>query len=157
MTQRGSRESSTAKALPIWLTFDVALRLRQLIYAILSSVAFKLAMVRQGKRLMFLTACLIMLVLSAVVSFRRSKFLSRNFQGRLAAVWPSLCAGIFALGLIGFDRIQDKQEFAPSATIHLMMLIGAFAFGWFAGVFVEHCVQEQASSRENSARIGGPD
>ena len=106
---------------------------------------------------MFLTACLIVLVLSAVVSFRRSRLLSRSFQGRLAAIWPSLCAGIFALALIGFDRIQDKQEFGPSATIHLMMLIGAFAFGWFAGVFAEHYVREHASPRGNSARLGGPD
>ncbi|WP_199805525.1 hypothetical protein [Bradyrhizobium lablabi] len=137
--------------------FAISLRLRQSIYAISSPVALKMAMVDQGKRLMFLTACLIMLVLSAVVSFRRSRLLSRNFQGRLAAVWPSLCAGICALGLIGFDRIQDKQEFAPSTTIHLMMLIGAFAVGWFAGVFAEQYVQEQASPRGNSARIVGPD
>jgi len=43
----------------------------------------------------FLTACLIVLVLSAVVSFRRSRLLSRNFQGRLAAIWPSLSAREF--------------------------------------------------------------
>ena len=105
----------------------------------------------------FLTACLIVLVLSAVASFRRSRFLSRNFQGRLAAIWPSLCAGICALGLIGFDHVQDKRDFAPSATIHLMMLIGAFAAGWFVGVFAEDYVQDQTSRHGKSARIGGMD
>jgi len=89
----------------------------------------------------FLAACLIVMVLSAVVSFRRSRLQSRNFQGRLAAIWPSLCAGISTLGLIGFDHIQDKQEFAPSATIYPMMLIGSFAVGWFAGVMAESYVQ----------------
>ncbi|MGY3496689.1 hypothetical protein [Bradyrhizobium sp. USDA 4502] len=96
----------------------------------------------------FLTACLIVLVLSAVVSFRRSKSLSRNFQGRLAAIWPSLCAGICALGLIGFDRVRDKQEFGPDATIYLFMLIGAFAAGWFVGAFAESYVQNE---RENAS------
>lgn len=91
----------------------------------------------------FLVACLIVLVLSAVVSFRRSRFLSRNFQGRLAAIWPSLCAGICAMGLIGFDQVQDKQELGPSATTYLIMLIGAFAAGWFVGVFAEGSVQDQ--------------
>jgi hypothetical protein len=105
----------------------------------------------------FLTACLIVLVLSAVVSFRRSRFLSRNFQGRLAAIWPSLCAGICALGLIGFDRVQGKPELGPSATTYLFMLIGAFAAGWLVGVFAENYVQEKTSQRGKSARIGGMD
>jgi Mg2+/citrate symporter len=105
----------------------------------------------------FLTACLIVLVLSAVVSFRRSRFLSRNFQGRLAAISPSLCAGICALGLIGFDQVQDKQEFGPSATTYLIMLIGAIAAGWFVGVFAESYVQDQTSRRGKSARVGGVD
>jgi hypothetical protein len=104
----------------------------------------------------FLTACLIVLVLSAVLSFRRSRFLSRTFQGRIAAIWPSLCAGICALGLIGFDRIQNKPELGPSATTHLMMLVGAFAAGWFFGVFIEAYVQE-TSRRGQSARIGEVD
>jgi hypothetical protein len=91
----------------------------------------------------FLTTCLIVLVLSALVSFRRSRFLSRNFQGRLAAIWPSPCAGICALGLIGFDKVKDKQELGPSATTYLIMLIGAFAAGWFVGVFAEAYVQGQ--------------
>ena len=88
-----------------------------------------------GREEYFLTACLIVLVLSAVVSFRRSRFLSRNFQGRLAAIWPSLCAGICALALIAFDHVQGKKELGPSATTYLIMIIGAFAAGWFAGVF----------------------
>ncbi|MBR0893479.1 hypothetical protein JQ616_00850 [Bradyrhizobium tropiciagri] len=91
----------------------------------------------------FLAACLIVMVLSAVVSFRRSRFLSRNFQGRLAAIWPSLCAGICALGLIGFDQVRDRQEYGPSATMYPFMLIGAFAAGWFVGVFAESYVQNE--------------
>ncbi|WP_176722065.1 hypothetical protein [Bradyrhizobium sp. LMTR 3] len=102
----------------------------------------------------FLAACLIVLVLSAVASFRRSKSLSRNFHGRLAAIWPSLCAGICALGLIGFDHVQAKQELGPSATTYLIMLIGAFAAGWFVGVFAENYVQEQTSRRGKSAHSG---
>jgi hypothetical protein len=105
----------------------------------------------------FLTACLIVLVLSAVLSFRRSRFLSRSLQGRFAAIWPSLCAGISALGLIGFDHIQNKQELGPSVTTYLMMLIGAFAVGWFVGVFAESYVQDQTSRRGKSARVGGVD
>jgi hypothetical protein len=31
------------------------------------------------------------------------------------------------LGLIGFDRVQDKQEFGPSTATYLIMLIGAFS------------------------------
>lgn len=106
---------------------------------------------------MLLTACSIVLILSAVVAFRRSKRLSRSRQGRLAAIWPSLCACICALGLIKFDQFQDKQEFAPSTMMDLMMLIGAFGVGWLVGVFAEQYVQEQASARENAARIGGTD
>jgi Mg2+/citrate symporter len=105
----------------------------------------------------FLTACLIVLCLSAVVSFRRSRFLSRNIQGRLAAIWPSLCAGICALGLIAFDHVRDKKELGPSATTYLIMLIGAFAAGWFVGVFAESYVKDQTSRRETSARIGRVD
>ena len=105
----------------------------------------------------FLTACLIVLVLSAVLSYRRSRFLSRSFQGRLAAIWPALCAAICALGLIGFDHIQNKQELGPSATTYLMMLIGAFAAGWFVGVFAENAVQDQTSRSGKSTRIGGLD
>src|SRR5262249_40925256 len=134
--------------------FAIALRLRQSVHAIGSPVAFEMATVGVKEYLMyFLTACLIVLVLSAVVSFRRSRSLARNFQGRLAAIWPSLCAGICALGLIGFDSVHDKQEFSPSATIYLIMLIGAFATGWFVGVFAEGSVQDQSSRRGKSARI----
>jgi len=38
-----------------------------------------------------------------------------------------------------------------------MMLIGAFAAGWFVGVFAENYVQDQTSRRGKSARIGGMD
>ena len=104
---------------------------------------------------MFLTACLIVLISSAVVSFRRSRVLSRNFQGRFAAIWPSLCAGICALVLIEFSRVHDKPELGPSAATYLFMFIGAFASGWFAGVFAESYVRGQTSRREQSERIGG--
>ena len=92
---------------------------------------------------MYLTAFLIVAVLSAVVSLRRSMNLSRNFKllgpaQRLAvrrrAAWPAICAAIFGLGLIAFDHVQDKQEFGPSVTIHLMAFTAAFFGGWFLGV-----------------------
>lgn len=83
----------------------------------------------------FLTACMIVVAMSAVVAFRRSRLLPRSPQGRLAAIWPSLCAGIGAMGMIGFN--EYRQELAAPATIHLMMLTGAFAGGWLVGVVAE--------------------
>lgn len=92
---------------------------------------------------MYFTAFLIVVVLSAVVSLRRSRNLSRNSQGaapaqRLAArrraLWPAICAAIFGLGLLAFYHIQDKQEFGPSVTLHLAALAAAFLGGWFLGV-----------------------
>ena len=92
---------------------------------------------------MYLTAFLIVVVLSAVVSLRRSMTLSRNARGaasaqrraaRWRALWPAICAAIFLLGLIAFDHVQDKQEFGPSVTIHLMAFTAAFFGGWFLGV-----------------------
>jgi hypothetical protein len=64
----------------------------------------------------------------------------------------NLCAG-----LIAFDHVEDKKEFGPPATTYLIMLIGAFAAGWFVGVFSESYVQDQTSRRETSARIGRVD
>ena len=81
---------------------------------------------------MYFTAFLIVVVLSAVVSLRRSMNISRNARGaapaqrraaRWRAAWPTICAAIFALGLIAFDHVQDKQEFGPSVTIDLMRLL----------------------------------
>jgi len=45
-----------------------------------------------------------------------------------------MCAAIFGLGLIAFDHVQDKQDFGPSVTIHLMAFTAAFFGGWFLGV-----------------------
>jgi hypothetical protein len=91
----------------------------------------------------YFTAFLIVVVLSAVVSLRRSMSLSRNARGaapaqRLAArwraLWPAICAAIFGLALVAFDHVQDKQELGPSVTIHLMAFTAAFFGGWFLGV-----------------------
>lgn len=83
-----------------------------------------------------LTASAVLLVLSAVVSFRRARSLPRDRQGRFARVWPFFVAALVTLGLIGFQRVQE-QDYGPSATIDLMLLVGAFAAGWFIGVFVD--------------------
>ncbi|MGJ4883832.1 hypothetical protein ACQR1N_30160 [Bradyrhizobium sp. HKCCYLRH1073] len=92
---------------------------------------------------MYFIAFMIVVVLTAVVSLRRSMTLSRNARGagpaqRLAArrraLWPVFCAAIFELGLIGLSHVQDNQELGPSATIHLMALTAAFIGGWFLGV-----------------------
>ncbi|GEC51933.1 hypothetical protein ABIF38_008272 [Bradyrhizobium japonicum] len=90
----------------------------------------------------FLAACLIVVVLSFEVSFRRAWILSRNSRGaapaqRLAArrraLWPAFCALICTLlVLIGFDHLQD--ELGLSAKANLMMLSASFFSGWFLGV-----------------------
>ncbi|WP_076865759.1 hypothetical protein [Bradyrhizobium mercantei] len=90
----------------------------------------------------FLAACLIVVVLSFQVSFRRSWNLSRNSRmaapaqrlaARRRALWPALCAMICTLlVLIGFDHVQDKLGL--SATTNLMMLGASFSSGWFLGV-----------------------
>ncbi|WP_420965004.1 hypothetical protein [Bradyrhizobium sp. B120] len=89
----------------------------------------------------FLTACLIVVVLSFGVSFRRAGILSRNSRGaapaqrlvaRRRALWPALCALICTLlVLIGFDHVQD--ELGLPATNDLMMLGASFSGGWFLG------------------------
>lgn len=91
---------------------------------------------------MYFTAFLIVVVLSAVVSLRRSRNLSQpqwatpaqRRAARWRATWPAICAAIFGLGLIAFDHVQDKQEFGPSVTIHLMAFTAAFCSGWFLGL-----------------------
>ena len=91
---------------------------------------------------MYLAAFLIVAVLSAVVSLRRSMNLSRNYallgpDQRLAvqrrAIWPAGC-GLFCmlLGWIVLHFVQDKLVL--SVTIHLTALSAAFFGGWFLGV-----------------------
>jgi hypothetical protein len=88
----------------------------------------------------FLTACLIVVVLSAVVAYRRAGSLPRNLQGRLdrqerlAAMWPLFCAGICAMGLFAFQHLQGRQELGLLATDYLLILIVSFFGGWFLGV-----------------------
>ena len=91
---------------------------------------------------MYLTAFLIVAVLSAVVSLRRSMNLSRNFEllgpaQRLAvrrrAIWPAGCGLIWMLlGWIVLHFVQDKLVL--SVTINLTALSAAFFGGWFLGV-----------------------
>ena len=91
---------------------------------------------------MYLTAFLIVVVLSAVVSLRRSMNLSRNSEllgpaQRLAvrrrAIWPAGCGLIcMLLGWIVLHFVQDKLVL--SVTIHLTALSAAFLGGWFLGV-----------------------
>jgi hypothetical protein len=90
----------------------------------------------------YLTAFLIVVVLSAVVSLRRSINLSRNFEllgpaQRLAvrrrAIWPAGCGLIcMLLGWIVLHFVQDKLVL--SVTINLTALSAAFFGGWFLGV-----------------------
>ena len=84
-----------------------------------------------------LTACLIVLALTALVASRRAGRLPRTRQGRFAAIWPAYCAGIFALGLLEIWRAQGVQEAGSSVTLDLLMLVVAFLAGWFIGVMGE--------------------
>lgn len=89
----------------------------------------------------FLAACLIVVVVSAVVSLRRSRNLSKNSQwatpaqrlaARRRALWPTICAGFCLLGLLGFHHFQHEQELGP--TTYLMVLVASFFGGSFLGV-----------------------
>ena len=89
----------------------------------------------------FLTACLIVVVLSAVVAYRRAGSLPRNLQGRLdrqerlAAMWPLFCAGICAMGLFGFKFLQRRQELGLSQrTISSYLLSLSLAAGFLASL-----------------------
>jgi hypothetical protein len=80
-----------------------------------------------------LTACLIVLALTALVASRRARRLPQTRRGRFAAIWPALCAGICALGLLAIWRAQGE----PSLLTCLLMLVVAFNAGWFIGVMGE--------------------
>jgi hypothetical protein len=92
----------------------------------------------------FLTACLIVVVVSAAVSLRRSRNLSQKlFQwvtpaqrlaARRRALWPAICAGFCLLVLLGFHHLQHEQELGPTTTTDLMMLTVSFIGGWFLGI-----------------------
>lgn len=84
----------------------------------------------------FLTACLIVVVLSAAISYGRSRALSQNPQGRLAVFLPVFCAGACALGLIGFDRVRGTPEYGLSVTTYPLALIVSFFGGWFLGIIL---------------------
>ena len=91
---------------------------------------------------MYLTAFLIVAVLSAVVSQRRSMNLSRNFEllgpaqrraVRWRAIWPGGCGLICGLlGWIALHFVQDKLVIY--VTVNLTGLSAAFFGGWFLGV-----------------------
>lgn len=88
-----------------------------------------------------LTACLIVVVVSAAVSLRRSRKLSQpqwatpaqRLAARRRALWPTICAGFCLLGLLGFHHFQ-QPELGPTATTYLMMLAASFFGGSFLGV-----------------------
>jgi hypothetical protein len=88
----------------------------------------------------FLTACLIVVVVSAAVSLRRSRNLSQpqwatpaqRLAARRRALWPTICAGFCLLVLLGFHHFQHEQE--TTATTDLMMLVASFFGGSFLGV-----------------------
>ena len=90
---------------------------------------------------MYLTAFLIVVVLSAVVSLRRSMNLSRNFEllgpaQRLAvrrrAMWPAVGGLIcMLLGSMVLHFVQDKLVL--SVTASLMMLSASFFTGSVIG------------------------
>lgn len=84
-----------------------------------------------------LTACLIVLALTALVASRRARRLPRTRQGRFAAIWPVLCSGICALGLLAIWRAQGVQDVEPSLLTCLLMLVVAFNAGWFIGIMGE--------------------
>jgi hypothetical protein len=89
----------------------------------------------------YLTAFLIVAVLSAVVSLRRSMNLSRNsallgpaqrLAVRRRAIWPAGCGlTCMLLGWIVLHFVQDKLVL--SVIIHLTALSAAFFGGWFFG------------------------
>jgi hypothetical protein len=49
-----------------------------------------------------------------------------------AGAWPTICAGVCLLGLLGFHHFQPEQE--TTATTYLMVLVASFFGGSFLGV-----------------------
>lgn len=90
----------------------------------------------------FLTACLIVVFVSAALSLRRSRTLSQphwatDAQRRAArrrALMPTICAGFCLLVLLGFHHFLHEPELGPTATTDLMMLVASFFGGSFLGV-----------------------
>ena len=91
----------------------------------------------------FLTACLIVVVLSAAVAYRRAGSLPRNLQGRLdrqqrlAATWPAMCGAICTLGLLGLRHFLGWHKSGPFETDYLLMfilLMTSFFGGSFLGI-----------------------
>ena len=91
---------------------------------------------------MYLTAFLIVVVLSTVVSLRRSMAISRNARWTAPAQWrtarwrvirPAICA-LFCMLLecIVLHFVQDKLVL--SVTTHLTALSAAFFGGWSLGL-----------------------
>lgn len=66
----------------------------------------------------FLTACLIVVIVSAAVSLRRSRNLSQpqwatpaqRIAARRRALWPTICAGFCLLGLLGFHHFNTSKK-----------------------------------------------
>ncbi len=92
---------------------------------------------------MYFIAFMIVVVLSAAVSLRRTMKLSRDSRGgtpaqRLAArrraLWPAVCAGVCTLGLLGIYHVQARLEADPSVTLDLTAFTAAVFGGWFLGV-----------------------
>ncbi|KRQ07496.1 hypothetical protein AOQ71_23265 [Bradyrhizobium manausense] len=89
----------------------------------------------------FLTACLIVVVVSAAASLRRSRTLSQprwatpaqRLAARRQALWPTIFAGFCLLGLLGFYHLQHEPELGPTAT-YLIMLVASCFGGSFLGV-----------------------
>jgi hypothetical protein len=92
----------------------------------------------------FLAACLIVVVVSAAVSLRRSRNLSQKlFQwstpaqrlaARRRALWPTICALFCLLVLLGFYHFQThEQELGLTVTTDLMMLFASFLAGSMLG------------------------
>ena len=90
----------------------------------------------------FLTACLIVVVVSAAVSLRRSRHLSQpqwatpaqRLATRRRALLPTICAGFCLLVPLGFHHFQHEPELGPTAVTYLMMLAASFFGGSFLGV-----------------------
>jgi hypothetical protein len=57
---------------------------------------------------------------------------AQRLAARRRALWPTICAGVCLLGLLGFHHFQPEQE--TTATTYLMVLVASFFGGSFLGV-----------------------